>query len=46
MERGRAEQAELPRGIGPGGRVEQAERAERVGMHWGPKSFDWVYLEA
>ena len=30
------------RGIGPGGRVEQAER-ERAGIHWGPlKSFDWV----
>ena len=26
-----------------GGRAEQAERAERAGMHWGPlKSFDWV----
>ena len=24
-------------------RAEQAERAERAGMHWGPlKSFDWV----
>ena len=26
-----------------GGRAEQAERAERAGMHWGfLKSFDWV----
>ena len=31
------------RADGGGGRAEQAERAERAGMHWGPlKSFDRV----